>query len=253
MEQWFEGKVALVTGGGDGIGRATAHLFAQRGARVVIADLNPEKGEKVAQEIRDLGGEAAFVQTNVADRGSVDALIEATLDRFGRLDCAMNNAGITHIRDHEWDDDAFDTTIAINLKGVMNCLKAEIPAMLKSGGGTIVNTASTASFAGSRTLGVPAYVASKHGVVGLTKVAALDYAQKNIRVNAICPGVTDTAMVAQGKSLSEEIRQALDDFAPMGRMARPEEMAEAAIWLCSDKASFVTAHALVVDGGHLAA
>jgi NAD(P)-dependent dehydrogenase (short-subunit alcohol dehydrogenase family) len=252
MEQWFENKVVLVTGGADGIGRAAALIFASRGAKVVIADLNASKGEAVVAEIRDHGGQAAFALTNVADRTAVENAVQLALDTFGRLDCAMNNAGITHSRDVEWDDEAFDLTIAVNLKGMMNCIRAEMPAMLLTGGGAIVNTSSTSGLVASATLPLPGYISSKHGVIGLTRASAMRYVKQNIRVNAVCPGVTDTEMVREIKELGEDVRKALDNYAPMGRMARAEEVAEAAVWLCSDKASFVTGHALVVDGGFVA-
>ncbi|WP_338811387.1 glucose 1-dehydrogenase (plasmid) [Agrobacterium leguminum] len=253
MEQWFEGKVALVTGGADGIGRAAALLFAQRGAKVVVTDINTEKGEAVATSIREMGGDAFFVRGNVTDRSDVAAFVQATVDRFGRLDCAFNNAGITHPRDTNWDDDAFDLTVDINLKGVWNSLKEEVPVMLKTGGGTIVNTASIAAFIASVAGTVPAYTATKHGIVGLTKATALQYVRQNIRVNAICPGPTATEAVRAMSAASEEARHMLENLSPMGRLALPEEMAEAAIWLCSDKSTFVTGHALVIDGGAVVA
>jgi NAD(P)-dependent dehydrogenase (short-subunit alcohol dehydrogenase family) len=252
MEQWFEGRVALVTGGADGIGRETALLLARRGAKLVVSDIDVAKGEAVVRAIRDSGGEAVLASGDVTNRADVAKFVEAALDSFGRLDCAFNNAGITNFNDNNWDDDAFDRTIDVNLKGIMNCMKVEIPAMLKSGGGAIVNNASVSSFVASATLPMPGYTSSKHGVIGLTKAAAIQYSRQNIRINAICPGVTDTEMVREAKEISGEARHALDNFAPMGRMARPAEIAEAAVWLCSDKASFVTAHSLVVDGGFLA-
>jgi NAD(P)-dependent dehydrogenase (short-subunit alcohol dehydrogenase family) len=252
MEQWFENKVALVTGGADGIGRAAALIFASRGARVVIADISAAKGEEVVREIQDRGGQAIFSLTDVSDRNAVDRTVQLALDTYGRLDCAMNNAGITHDRDVEWEDEAFDRTIAINLKGMMNCIRAEMPAMLRNGGGAIVNTSSTSGLVASATLPLPGYISSKHGVIGLTKASAMRYVKQNIRVNAICPGVTDTEMVRQVKEMGEDVRKALDNYAPMGRMARAEEIAEAAIWLCSDKASFVTGQALAIDGGYVA-
>jgi NAD(P)-dependent dehydrogenase (short-subunit alcohol dehydrogenase family) len=252
MEQWFEGKVALVTGGADGIGRASALLFARRGAKVVVTDINATKGEAVAQEIRNGGGEAVFALTNVIDRRAVEAAVQTAVDQFGGLHCALNNAGITHGRDPEWDDEAFDTTMQINVKGVLNCLRAEIPVMLKGGGGAIVNTASTSSFMASPAVAMPGYTASKHAIIGLTRTSALVYAKRNIRVNAICPGVTDTEMVRGVIEHSPEAREELENNSPMGRMGRPEEMAEAVAWLCSDKSSYITAHPLIIDGGFLA-
>jgi NAD(P)-dependent dehydrogenase (short-subunit alcohol dehydrogenase family) len=252
MDQWFEGKVALVTGGADGIGRASALLFARRGAKVVVTDVSATKGEAVAQEIRDSGREAIFVLTDVTDRAAVEAAVQTAVDRFGRLDYALNNAGITHARDPEWDDEAFDLTMRVNVKGVMNCLRAELAVMLKGGGGAIVNTASTSSFMASPAVAMPGYTASKHAIIGLTRTAALFHAKNNIRVNAVCPGVTDTAMVRDVLEHSPEAREALENSAPIGRIARPEEIAEAVVWLCSDMASYITAHPLIVDGGFLA-
>ena len=252
MEPWFEGKVALVTGGADGIGRASALLFARRGARVMVCDLNRDGGEETVALIRAEGGDARFHHGDVGDPALGPALVAATVAAFGRLDCAFNNAGISHPADVEWDDDAFDQTIRVNLNGVNHCMKAEIPEMLKVGGGTITNTASIMSFMASAEVPLPAYTASKHAVVGLTKAAALKYARQNIRVNALCPGVTLTGMIRTVMGYSPETRATLEALAPLGRMAMPEEMAEAAIWLCSDKSSFVTGHALVVDGGTLA-
>ena len=252
MEQWFAGKVALVTGGADGIGRASALLFARRGARVMVGDRNREGGEETVAMIHAEGGEARFHHGDVGDPALGPALVAATVTAFGRLDCAFNNAGISHPDDVEWDDDAFDQTIRVNLNGVNHCMKAEIAEMLKVGGGTITNTASIMSFMASAEVPLPAYTASKHAVVGLTKAAALKYARQNIRVNALCPGVTLTGMIRTVMEYSPETRATLEALAPLGRMAMPEEMAEAAIWLCSDKSSFVTGHALVVDGGTLA-
>lgn len=252
MEPWFQNKVALVTGAADGIGKASALLFAHRGAKVVVTDINPEKGEAVAQEIREGGGEAVFVLTDVTDPGAVDAAIATAVNLYGGLHCALNNAGITHPRDPEWDDEAFETTMRINVKGIMNCLRAEMPVMIAGGGGSIVNMASTSSFMASTAAAVPGYTASKHAIIGLTRTAALLHARRNIRVNAVCPGVTDTQMVQRMMAGSEEARQAIENNAPIGRMARPEEVAEAVAWLCSDMASYVTAHPLIVDGGYLA-
>lgn len=249
MADLFTGKVALVTGGSAGIGRATALLFAKHGARVVVSDVNDTSGEAVAEEIRAAGGESRYIRCNVSDRASVQALIAGTVAEFGRLDCAFNNAGVIFDEDNQWDDDAFDRTMAINVKGVMACIKAEIPEMLKNGGGTIVNTSSINGFIGSGMPSQPAYTGSKHAVIGLTKTAALTYAAQGIRVNALCPGVTLTPMVEKVAALGPAVKQKLDSISPMGRMARPEEMAEAAIWLCSEKSSFVNGHALVVDGG----
>jgi NAD(P)-dependent dehydrogenase (short-subunit alcohol dehydrogenase family) len=252
MEQWFENKVALVTGGGDGIGRAAAILFAQRGAKVVVTDVRRDTANDTAALITAQGGEAIALDGDVTDDAVVAAFVKDAIDRYGRLDCAFNNAGVTLAGDDAWSDAITRKTIDINLIGVMTCIRHEIPALLKGGGGTIVNTASLAGFIGSRTVITPSYTASKHAVIGVTKVAALQYARQNIRVNALCPGATMTAMVKGVMETSDEVRKALENLSPMGRVALPQEMAEAAIWLCSDKSSFVNAHALVVDGGSLA-
>jgi len=252
MEQWFEGKVALVTGGGDGIGRAAAVLFAQRGARVVVTDIRLDAAAGTVALIEGGGGTACALPGDVTDAAAVAAFVRGTLDRYGRLDCAFNNAGVALPRDGEWSEEVSRLTIDVNLIGVIACIRHEVPAMLKTGGGTIVNTASLAGFVASRTVHQPAYTATKHAVIGLTKSAALQYARQNIRVNALCPGVTLTAMVRGVMETSAEVRAVLENHSPMGRLATPQEMAEAAIWLCSSKSSFVNAHALVVDGGSVA-
>jgi NAD(P)-dependent dehydrogenase (short-subunit alcohol dehydrogenase family) len=249
MPDLFTGKVAVVTGGSAGIGRAAAHLFAKHDARVIVSDISEAAGEAVADEIRGAGGEARFVRCDVSDRASVAALIAAVVATYDRLDCAFNNAGVCLDEGEDWNDDVFDRTFDINVKGVMSCMKAQIPHMLNNGGGTIVNTASTNGIVSSGMPSLPAYTGSKHAVIGLTKTAALTYARRGIRVNALCPGVTFTPMVEQVVALGPAVKETLDNYSPMGRMARPEEMAEAAIWLCSDKSSFVNGHALVVDGG----
>jgi NAD(P)-dependent dehydrogenase (short-subunit alcohol dehydrogenase family) len=252
MEAWFEGLVALVTGGGDGIGRAASLLFARRGARVVVTDRNADTAAQTAELIGRTGGTAMALGVDVTDNDAVAGMIDATLERFGRLDCAFNNAGVALPGDGEWSEEVARLTVEVNLFGVHACIRHEVSAMLRNGGGTIVNTASLAGFVGSRTVYQPAYTASKHAVIGLTKSAALQYVRQNIRVNALCPGVTHTAMVEGVMATSPAVRQALENHSPMGRLAKPEEMAEAAIWLCSSKSSFVNAHALVVDGGSVA-
>lgn len=252
MEKIFNGKVAVVTGGSFGIGRAAAIAFAQRGAKVVVADRveDPEKGTLNA--IKDAGGTAVFVRCDVSDGREVKAMIDMVMDSFGRLDFAFNNAGIegTMMPLHDCTEENWDRTIAVNLKGVWLCMKHELPHMLAQGSGVIVNNSSVAGLKGF--INLPAYVASKHGVVGLTKSAALEYAKAGIRINAVCPGVIKTPMIDRVASGSREIVQQYESMEPVGRMGQPEEIAGAVIWLCTDNASFVTGVALPVDGGWLA-
>jgi NAD(P)-dependent dehydrogenase (short-subunit alcohol dehydrogenase family) len=245
-------KVALITGGGSGIGRATALAFAREGAKVVVADIVVEGGEETVRQIKAAGGEAIFVKTDVAKGAEVVALIKKTVETYGRLDCAFNNAGIegTIALTAESSEDNWDRVIAVNLKGVWLCLKHEIPQMLKQGGGAIVNTASVAGLVGGA--GASAYVASKHGVNGLTKTAALEYAKHGIRVNAVCPGVIRTPMLERAFASNLQLMEAMAAMEPIGRMAAPEEVAEAVVWLCSDAASFVTGLPMAVDGGWVA-
>jgi NAD(P)-dependent dehydrogenase (short-subunit alcohol dehydrogenase family) len=247
----FAGKVALVTGAGSGIGRATALAFARAGAAVVVADVDGEGGERTAQEVRDAGGDAIFAHTDVSRAASVEALIEQTLALYGRLDCAHNNAGVagTAARTADYAEDAFDQVIAVNLKGVWLCLRAEIRAMLATGGGAIVNTSSAHGLVGG--YGMSAYAASKHGVVGLTKTAAIEYARRGIRVNAICPGAISTPMSAPLAADPRTEARVLG-MEPIGRWGTPEEVAGAVLWLCSDAASYVTGLIMPVDGGMVA-
>lgn len=252
LEAWFEGQVALVTGGGDGIGRAAARLFGARGARVVVTDVRRDAAEETAALIRATGAEAIALDGDVTSEQAVAAMVQDTLKKYGRLDCAFNNAGVVISGDSEWGDEVTRRTMEVNVLGTMRCIRHEIPAMLAGGGGSIVNTASLSSFVASRAIYQPAYTASKHAIIGATKSAALQYARQNIRVNALCPGVTHTKMVEGMIKTSQEAREALENFSPMGRLATPEEMAEAAIWLCSTKASYINAHSLIVDGGSLA-
>jgi NAD(P)-dependent dehydrogenase (short-subunit alcohol dehydrogenase family) len=250
MERIFENKVAIVTGGSFGIGRATAIAFADRGAKVVIADWI-ENNETV-KEITGKGGSALFVKCDVSNPADVKRLIDETVKTFGRLDFAVNNAGIEGANGltHECTEVNWDKTIGVNLKGVWLCMKHEIPVMLRQQKGAIVNTASVAGLIGFQ--GLPAYVASKHAVVGLTKTTALEYAKKGIRVNAVCPGVIKTPMVDRTTGNDKTVEKQFIDMEPVGRMGQPEEVAEAIIWLCSDASSFVTGHAMAVDGGWIA-
>jgi NAD(P)-dependent dehydrogenase (short-subunit alcohol dehydrogenase family) len=261
MSGAFAGKVALVTGGAAGIGRASALAFARAGARVVVADVSP-RGEETARAIEAGGGEALFVLTDVCRSGDVAELLRRTLSAFGRLDVAHNNAGVegpraplTEVSEEEWD-----RTLAVNLKGVWLSMRAEIPAMLSTGGGSIVNTASVYGLVGARKLST--YAASKHALVGLTRSAALEWGRQGIRVNAVCPGLIDTQMIDRavlgrarsgvGRSLDPRRRIAravLRARQPSGRMGTPEEVAEAVLWLCSPSSSYVNGHALVIDGG----
>jgi NAD(P)-dependent dehydrogenase (short-subunit alcohol dehydrogenase family) len=246
-----EGKVALVTGGASGIGRDTALTFAREGARLVIADINADGGQQTVHMITEHGGEATFVQVDVSQATAVEAMISKTIETYGRLDCAHNNAGIgqrPRARLHELLEENWDRVINVNLKSVWLCMKYEVRQMLTQGAGTIVNTASVMGLVGSWSP-ASAYSASKHGVVGLTKTAALEYAQQGIRVNCVCPGYIQTAMSAQNDPERQSQHIARE---PLGRVGQPEEVAEAIVWLCSDAASFVTGHTMTIDGGYIA-
>lgn len=248
----IDGKVALVTGGGSGIGRATALALAREGAKVVVSDVAVEGGEETVRLIKAAGGEAIFSRADVARNAEVEALVQQTVATYGRLDCAFNNAGIEGATKQttECSEEAWEQTIAINLKGVWLCMKHEIQQMLKQGGGAIVNTASVAGLVGFA--GLPDYVASKHGVVGLTKTAALEYAKAGIRVNAVCPGAIRTPMLERGMRTMPGFAETAVAMEPVGRLGTPEEIAEAVVWLCSDAASFVTGLPMAVDGGLIA-
>jgi NAD(P)-dependent dehydrogenase (short-subunit alcohol dehydrogenase family) len=252
MAGLLENKVVLVTGGGSGIGRATSLLLAKQGAKVMIADYVPESAERTVKLIKDAGGNANCIAADVSMPQQVEAMVAKTVEVYGRLDGAFNNAGIEgKMADTvEYPEETFDRIMAINLKGVWLCMRAEIPQMLKTGGGAIVNTASGAGLVGVPMLS--AYNASKHGVVGLTKTAALEYAQKNIRVNCVCPGLINTPMVARmidSGGMNEQESVAAE---PVRRMGRPEEIGEGVVWLLSDAASFVTGHSMSIDGGYVA-
>jgi NAD(P)-dependent dehydrogenase (short-subunit alcohol dehydrogenase family) len=247
-----EGKVALITGGGSGIGRATALLFGREGAKVVVADYNAEGGERTVKTVKEAGGTAVFHAADVSNPQDVDGLMHKVVETYGRLDCAFNNAGIEgQMGDTpECSLENWNRVIAINLTGVFLCMKYEIPLMLKHGGGSIVNTASAAGLVGLA--GGPSYVAAKHGVAGLTKTAALEFAQKGIRVNAVCPGFIRTPMVERVLDKGTFSEEQIFAAEPMHRMGKPEEIAEAVLWLCSDASSFVTGLPMPVDGGYVA-
>lgn len=252
MAMGLEGKVGLVTGGTSGIGRDTAVLFAKAGVKVVVAGRREPEGRETIELARAAGGDGLFVKTDVSKAAEVDALVQKTLEGFGRLDIAFNNAGIEDVwvpivRQSEED---WDRTININLKGVWLCLKYEIRQMLRQGGGgAIVNMGSTMGLIGSA--GAAAYTASKHGVIGLTKAAALETAKSGIRINAVCPAAIETSM-AERLFGAPHVHKFVLGCHPIGRFGKPEEVAEAVVWMCSDRASFMTGQSLVLDGGFLA-
>jgi NAD(P)-dependent dehydrogenase (short-subunit alcohol dehydrogenase family) len=240
----FEGKVALVTGAASGIGRASALAFAREGASVVVSDVDVDGGNETVAQIKAHGGSAIFVATDVSKASDVEALMEQTLHTYGRLDYAHNNAGILGPRGitAECSEETFDKVIAINLKGIFLCMRNELPQMVEQGAGAIVNTCSTSGVIASYAL--PAYTASKHGVAGLTKTAAVEYIRSGIRINAVCPGFIDTPLT---RAL-ERKQEGPTIVVPINRMGTPEEVAEAVVWLCSDAASYVTGHLMMVDG-----
>jgi NAD(P)-dependent dehydrogenase (short-subunit alcohol dehydrogenase family) len=248
----YQDKVVLVTGGAYGIGRSAAIGFARKGAKVAIADVDEKNGEETLRRIKDAGGEAIFVRTDVSCESDVQALMKKIEDTYGRLDCAFNNAGIhkQFVSTIDFSAAEWEEMINVNLKSVWLCMKYEIPQMLKQGKGAIVNTSSAAGLVGAPSN--PAYPASKHGVVGLTKSTALEFARRGIRVNCVCPGPIRTGMHESLVALSPDIVKAMHQKVPMGRIGEPEEVAAAAIWLCSDEASYITGHALPVDGGIVA-
>jgi NAD(P)-dependent dehydrogenase (short-subunit alcohol dehydrogenase family) len=246
----FTGKVALITGGTSGIGRATAVAFAREGARVVVAGRRPEEGAETVRLIKQAGGDGLFVRADVSRDADVRAVVEQTLKQFGRLDVALNNAGIEQTPEPltQTTEDSYDKIIDINVKGVWLSLKYEIPAMLRTGGGAIVNTSSVGGLIGMAN--VPVYIASKHAVIGLTKAVALEYAKQGIRVNAVAPGGVETAMF--DRFLTVVPREAMMNMHPIGRAGQPEEIAAGVVWLCSPAASFVTGQTLALDGGFTA-
>ncbi|HLX37949.1 MAG TPA: glucose 1-dehydrogenase [Candidatus Binataceae bacterium] len=250
MAELLTGKSAIITGGGSGIGRAAATVFAREGARLIIADVAEDAGRKVVETIRDKGGEAQFLRCDVAKAADVEALVAAAVKAYGRLDCAFNNAGIggKQRKTADYDEEEWDRIMSVNLKGVWLCMRAEIKQFLaQKSPGAIVNTASAAGLIASHSM--PAYTAAKHGVVGLTKVAAIEYARTGIRINDVCPGIIDTPLVADMVAQVPKLAGRLDGLEPVGRKGKPEEIAEAVAWLCSDRASFVTAASISVDGG----
>jgi NAD(P)-dependent dehydrogenase (short-subunit alcohol dehydrogenase family) len=255
MADTMAGKVALITGGSSGIGRSVGLLFAREGARVVVTARRTDEGEETVQMIREAGGEACFVQTDVSQAAAVQALVNTCVTRYGRLDYAVNNAGIegSIVPMVDYTEDDWDAIIDINLKGVWLCMKAEVVQMQQNGGGAIVNVSSVGGLIGFPRMGP--YVATKHGIIGLTKTAALEYATHNIRVNVLCPGLIDTPMadrVVKGLQAGGiDAEHLVMSLTPLRRRGTPAEIAEAAVWLCSDAASYVTGHAMVVDGGFM--
>jgi NAD(P)-dependent dehydrogenase (short-subunit alcohol dehydrogenase family) len=247
----IDGKVVLVTGAGAGIGRASALAFAGEGARVAVADVDGESGPETVRLIEAEGGHAMFVRADVSRPADVAAMVAATVDAFGGLDFAHNNAGVATGGPPvaEFPDADWDRAIGVMLTGVYHCLKQEIPRILERGGGAIVNTASGAGLVGFA--GQAGYVAAKHGVLGLTKVAALDYGPRGIRVNAVCPGTVRTPMVDTAVAADPALERYLVGLHPIGHIGTAEDVARAAVWLCSDDASFVLGHALAVDGGYV--
>ena len=249
----LDGKVALITGAGSGIGRATAQIFAREGAKLLLADLAEAAGAETVKLLKDAGNTAIFVKADVAKAADAEGLVAKTVEAYGRIDCAFNNAGIEGALalTHQCTEETWARVISINLTGVWLCMKAEIAQMLKQGGGgSIVNTSSDAGLLGVR--GMPAYVASKHGVAGLTKAAAIEYGRHKIRVNAVCPGPIRTPMMGRLLLDRPDIEESFVRAEPLKRMGEPEEIGEAVAWLCSDHASYVTGLPLPVDGGLIA-
>jgi NAD(P)-dependent dehydrogenase (short-subunit alcohol dehydrogenase family) len=244
------GKSTIITGGGSGIGRATSLIVAREGARVIIGDVSERDGAETVRMVREQGGEAEFVRCDVARAADADALVAAAVKKFGRLDGAFNNAGIAGAqrKTADYGEEEWDQIMAVNLKGVWLCMRAEIRQFLaQKSPGAIVNTASAAGLVASHSM--PAYTASKHGVVGLTKCAAIEYARAAIRINDVCPGVVDTPLVAGMIAQQPKLAGRLDQVEPVGRKARASEIGEAVAWLLSDAASFVTGASISVDGG----
>jgi NAD(P)-dependent dehydrogenase (short-subunit alcohol dehydrogenase family) len=252
-ERSWKDKVALVTGGGSGIGRASCLAFARVGAAVMVSDIETVHGLETVRLVEQAGGRALFVRADVSVPSEAQSMVAATVAGFGRLDCAFNNAGIAGARGTvaDYEDAAWERVIAVNLVGVRLCMKHELKQMLIQGSGAIVNNASilgTVGFAGAS-----AYVAAKHGVLGLTKAAALEYGTSGIRVNAVCPGFIETPMLEDaGFTTDPAVRASIEALHPMNRLGRPEEVADVAVWLCGPEASFITGHPLLIDGGYIA-
>lgn len=247
----FDGKVAIVTGGSSGIGQAACHLYAREGAKVIVSDIDEKKGQETARAIQGAQGDATFIRTDVSNPGDCQALVDRTLEKYGRLDVAFNNAGIggeaNPIADYSIE--GWQKVIAVNLSSVFYCMKYEIPAMLKAGGGAIVNMASILGQVGFESS--PAYVAAKHGVVGLTRTAALEYSKQGIRINAVGPAFIRTPLIS-GLEENEQTRNYLVSLHPVGRLGESDEVAELVIWLSSEKASYVMGSYYPIDGGYLA-
>lgn len=248
----LKGKVVLVTGAGSGLGRASAAAFSREGAEVVVADVNEKGGMETVETIAGSGGRAFFVKTDVTRADEVEEMVEETIRRYGRLDCALNNAGIEGpaFLTGKYPEEDWDAVIGVNLKGTMLCMRFEIERMLAQGGGVIVNTSSGAGLRGLAWQS--AYCASKHAVIGLSKTAAVEYAKKGIRVNVLCPGFIDTGLTRLVIAKKPHLEEKLRSIIPMARFGREEEVAEAAVWLCSDASSYVTGHCMVLDGGAFA-
>lgn len=253
MAELLTGKVALVTGSASGIGRATALAFAREGARTVVSDVDVAGGGETVGMIESASGEAIFVRADVTAEEEVAALLQATVAAYGQIDCAFNNAGLEreYTRPGErFTEETFQSTVDTNLKGVWLCMKYEIEQMLEQGFGAIVNSSSIAGLVGIPRQ--PIYVASKHAVAGMTRSAAVEYADRGIRINAVAPGLVDTPLMERIYASNPEMREEADSWQPIGRPAKPEEIAEAVVWLCSDRASYVVGHIMAVDGGFVA-
>jgi NAD(P)-dependent dehydrogenase (short-subunit alcohol dehydrogenase family) len=250
MKMNFENKVALITGGSFGIGKATAIAFAREGAKVVVVDW-VEDSETVDQ-IKNEGGDCIFIKGDMSSEEDIKNMVDKTISHYGRLDYAFNNAGVEGLTAPVIDctNENWDKVIGINLKGVWWCMKYQLPHLVQNGGGAIVNNASIAGLVGFP--GIPAYVASKHGLIGLTKNAALEYAKSGVRINVVCPGVIKTPMIDRFTGKDKEVEKQFESAEPIGRLGEPEEVADAVLWLCSERSSFVTGHALAVDGGWVA-